>query len=123
MSSPTLVTAVVSFNCLLALLCLGLAWRLWRLGQTLRQLRWMLGDLTQQTAAALGGTRDALVAGQQGAMRLHWRYRRVNQQLQQLRQVLLLVSWVQGWVWRSGKGDRQTQGSNSRTGVARTHRP
>lgn len=100
MSSPALVTAVVSFNCLLALLCLGTAWRLWRLGQTLRQLRWMLGDLAQQTEAALGGTRDALVAGQQGAMRLQWRYRRVNRQLQQLRQVLLLAGWLQGWARR-----------------------
>lgn len=89
---------VIGFNCCLALLCLGVAWRLWQLRQSLRQLCGMLGDVAHNTESALKGQRDALVAGQQSTMRLRWRYRRANRQLQQLQQVLRLASWLRGWV-------------------------
>ncbi|NJN31111.1 MAG: hypothetical protein HC824_12275 [Synechococcales cyanobacterium RM1_1_8] len=101
-----MVTAVITLNIGLALLCLWAAWQLWRLGQTLRQLRWMLGDVARNTEAGLRGATDALVAGQQSTQRLRWRYRHANQQLRQLQRLLVWASWAEGWLRRSGPGDR-----------------
>jgi len=90
-----MLTAVIVINCLLALACLGFAWRLWRLRHSLRQLRWMMGDLTQNTEAVLQGMTEAIVSGQQSTQRLQWRYRHVRQQLVQLQRLLVVASWGQ----------------------------
>jgi len=91
-----MLTAVIVINCLLALACLGFAWRLWRLRHNLRQLRWIMGDLTHNAEAALQGMTEAIVSGQQSAQRLQWRYRHVRRQLVQLQRLLVVASWGQG---------------------------
>jgi hypothetical protein len=90
-----MVTLVILTNCLLALACLALAGRLWQLRRSLQQLRWMMGDVAHNTEAALQGATEALVAGQQSTQRLQWRYRKMQHQLVQLQQLLLLASWTQ----------------------------
>lgn len=90
-----MITAVIVINCLLALICLGLAFRLWRLRHSLRQLRWMMGDVTHNTEAALQGTTAAIISGQQSTQRLQWRYRHVREQLGQLQRLLIVASWGQ----------------------------
>ncbi len=105
-----MITAVIVINCLVALACLGVAWRLWRLRHHLRLLRWMMGDLTQHTEAALQGATDALIAGQQSTQRLQWRYRHVHRQFGQLQRLLVVASWGQGLLsktlWRSRQPGR-----------------
>lgn len=90
-----MITAVIITNCLLALICLGLAWRLWQLRHSLRQLRWMLGDVTHNVEASLQGATEAIVSGQQSTQRLQWRYRHMGEQLEQLRRLLIVASWGQ----------------------------
>lgn len=90
-----MITAVIILNCLLALTCLGLAWHLWQLRHSLRQLRWMMGDVAQNTEAALQGATDAMISGQQSTQRLQWRYRHIREQLDQLQRLLIVVSWGQ----------------------------
>jgi hypothetical protein len=89
-----IIFAILS-NCLLALACLVLAWRLWQLRRSLQQLRWMLGDVAHNTEAALQGATEAMVSGQQSTQRLQWRYRKMQHQLTQLQRLLILASWTQ----------------------------
>lgn len=91
-----MITAVIVTNCLLALACLVLAWRLWHLRHSLRQLRWMMGDVARNTEAALRGSTDALITGQQSTQRLQRRYRHLRTQLNQLQRLLIVASWGQG---------------------------
>ncbi len=91
-----MITAVIVLNCLLALTCLGFAWRLWKLRHSLRQLRWMMGDVAHNTEAALQGATDAMISGQQSTQRLQWRYRNMQAQLDQLKRLLIVASWGQG---------------------------
>lgn len=90
-----MMTFAILSNCILALACLVLAGRLWQLRRSLQQLRWMIGDVAHHTEAALQGATEALVAGQQSTQRLQWRYRKMQHQLTQLQQLLILASWVQ----------------------------
>lgn len=121
-----MITVVIVINCLLASICLGFAWRLWRLGNDLRLLRWMMGDLTRSTEAALQGATEALISGQQGTQRLQWRYRHMHQQLRQLKQVLVLASWGQTLLFKTmGRQRRlaQERSGSSDQGQRRKQRP
>lgn len=112
-TQPPMITAVIVINCLLALTCLGFAWRLWRLRHSLRLLRWMLGDLTHDTEAALQGATDAIISGQQSTQRLQWRYRHMRDQLGQLQRLLIVASWGQGLLLK-------TMGRQRRLGIERS---
>lgn len=112
-TQPPMITAVIVINCLLALTCLGFAWRLWRLRHSLRLLRWMLGDLTNDTEAALQGATDAIISGQQSTQRLQWRYRHMRDQLGQLQRLLIVASWSQGLLLK-------TMGRQRRLGLERS---
>lgn len=103
-----MVTVVVGLNGAIALGLLLLAWRLWRLRQTLAQVNWMLEDLAQNMPGAIAGTQDALVSGQQGLQRLGGRYRLATRQLTQVRQLLLLLGWLQGYGKRGVQGKRSS---------------
>lgn len=96
-----MITVVIIINCVLALTCIAVALRLWKLRNNLRQLRWMMGDVAHNTEAALQGAADALIAGQQSTQRLHWRYRHIRHQLDQLQRLLIVASWGQSlWLKR-----------------------
>lgn len=104
-----MITAVIVINCLLALTCLGLAWRLWELRHSLRQLRWMMGDLAQDTEAALQGATEAMISGQQSTQRLQWRYRHMRDQLGQLQRLLIVVNWGQSLLLKTMRRQRRLE--------------
>jgi tRNA U54 and U55 pseudouridine synthase Pus10 len=101
-----LVTIVVGLNGAIALALLLIAWRLWRLRRTLAQVNWMLDDVTRSTQGAIAGVQDSLISGQQGLQRLSGRYRLANRQLGQMRQLLLMLGWIQGYGTRRVRIER-----------------
>ncbi len=101
-----MVTWVVGINGAIALVLFLLAWRLWKLRRTLAQVNGALIEMERDTQVALAGTQDAVVSGQQSLQQLGGRYRQVNQQLKQVKQVLLVLGWMQGYALRRGQASR-----------------
>lgn len=101
-----MVTWVVGINGAIALILGLLAWRLWKLRSSLAQVNQVLVDMEQDSQGALAGMQASLVSGEHSVQQLGGRYRHVNQQLKQVKQVLLLLGWIQGYALRRGSVER-----------------
>lgn len=91
-----MVIAVVSINIVIALLGFYTAWRIWRMGQTLTQVANRLAKWEQQAQQALKAesTPVLILRGRKNTAQLRRQYAQLQGQLQQVRQIVYLVSLV-----------------------------
>jgi hypothetical protein len=92
----SVVAVAVSLNLVIALFCFYVAWRLWRLTQTLGAVADALVTWERNTHNTLNPTviPPAILLGQSGTARLRGRYAQLQIQLQRLQQVMALASML-----------------------------
>ena len=87
-----MLTLVLLINAFMALLCLFVAWHVWKLRRLLAQVADTLASVEKSTHAVLDGAPDAIYQGQMGIYQLREQYQQLEPQLQQAQQVLGLLS-------------------------------
>lgn len=90
-----MVTVVVGLNVLISLLCLYVAWRLWKLRRALAAATRAITSAERSTYKVLHGAPRAIYRGQSGVQGLSERYSQLELQLQRVRQVLALLGLLQ----------------------------
>lgn len=88
-----MLTLVIVFNVLLALLCWVAAWQVWRLRRILSRVANTLTAAERRTDSVLQSAPRFVLKGQTGSEALRLRYQQLEQQLQQVQQVLSLCQW------------------------------
>lgn len=97
-----MLIAVILINVILSLVFCFVAWRLWKLKQTMNQVTQSILNADRVTYDVLHGTPAALAKGELGTRNLRTRYQQVELQLLRLRQIVELLSLGQAaWVRRS----------------------
>ncbi|MGL5082704.1 MAG: hypothetical protein ACRC8A_14555 [Microcoleaceae cyanobacterium] len=87
-----MVAFVVGANLTISLLCLYVAWRIWKLRPTINRVERVLTQTERRVYNVLSGAPAALKKGQQGTAMLRQRYRRLQIQTQQLQRILAIAS-------------------------------
>jgi hypothetical protein len=87
-----MVTIVLIVNTLIALLCLYVAWQVWKLRLILANVADTLIAVERNTYAVLHGAPNAIIQGQRGTRQLRKQYRQLQTQLSQAERVLALLS-------------------------------
>jgi hypothetical protein len=87
------IAVAISLNILIALFCFYVAWRLWRLQQTLSTIADALLIYERNTHNTLNPDviPPAILLGQSGTARLRQHYARWQRQLQQLRKFMFII--------------------------------
>lgn len=90
------IAIAVSLNILIALFGFYLAWRVWRLKQTLGGVTEALTRWEQNAHSGLnpGTLPPAILQGKRNTAGLRYRYAQLQVQIRQLQQVLALVSFL-----------------------------
>lgn len=96
-----MLTIVVLANFVLSLLCLYVAWRIWRFSRALSHVTTVLTHAEQNTHQVLYGAPEAIFQGELGAAQLRQRYQQLMPQFQQVRQALAILSLGLS-LWRGG---------------------
>lgn len=97
-----MLIAVIIINVILSLVFCFVAWRLWKLKQTMNRVTQSILNADRVTYDVLHATPFALSKGELGTRNLRTRYQQVELQLLRLRQILQLLSLGQtAWVRRS----------------------
>jgi hypothetical protein len=96
-----MVTTVVIFNLLVSLICLFVAWRVWKLRLALAAAADVLASVERSTYSVLHGAPRGIINGQIGTRGLRERYQGLEPQLQKLQQVLQLLGLAQTVLRRS----------------------
>lgn len=109
-----MVTWVIGINGAIALALLLLAWRLVALRRSLQRVNGLLAGIEAETQRSLTEAQLSLAGGQQGLQQLGLGYRQASQQLKQVKQALLLLSWVQGYVGARATDNARQSGEKSR---------
>lgn len=91
-----MIAVAVSLNLAIALFCFYVAWRLWRLAQTLGAVADAMVVWERSTHKILNPAviPPAILLGQRGTARLRGRYAQLQRQLQQLQQVVAVLSRI-----------------------------
>ena len=118
-----MIAVVVIFNVLIAFLCFYVAFRVWKLRQTLGQVADTLLSVERKAHALLYGVPDAILKGQLGIDQLRSKYQQLEPQLQRARQALALLSLGKK-VWRQQSTVSRRHRSNpvDRTVFSRSNR-
>ncbi|MGK7901227.1 MAG: hypothetical protein AB4352_07410 [Hormoscilla sp.] len=87
---------VIALNLLISLLCLFVAFRVWRLRQRLSRVADALILAEKKTHAILHKAPDRIIKGQRGTSALRRQYRNLINQVRQVQQILTIVSLVLG---------------------------
>jgi len=107
-----MVTFVLLTNGFVSLLCLYVAWRVWRLSQALAHAADVLSRAERHTYDVLHDAPEAILQGQLGLAQWRLRYQQLIPQFQQVRQALALISLSLS-LWRGGlplrRGGRRPQ--------------
>ncbi len=90
-----MVIAVVITNVILSGVFLFVAWRLWKLRQTINGTTQAILSADRVTYDVLHGTPAAIAQGERGTRNLRSQYQQVELQLLRLRQILQLLSFGQ----------------------------
>jgi len=98
-----MLTLVIVLNVLLALLCLGGAWQVWRLRRIFSRVANTLSAAERRTHSVLHSAPRFILKGQTGSQALRLRYQKLEQQLQQVQQVLGLCRWAMAVIRRPGR--------------------
>jgi cytochrome oxidase assembly protein ShyY1 len=88
-----MLTIVLVINVLLAVLCLGVAWQVWRLKQALGQVADTLIEVEQTTHPFLYGAPQSIADRYQRVEEVCDRIRQVEPKLRRARQAIRLVAW------------------------------
>ena len=97
-----MLIAVIIINVILSLVFFFVAWRLWKLKQTINQVNQSILKADLVTYDVLHGTPLALAKGELGTRNLRTQYQQVELQLLRLRQIVQLLSLGQtAWLRRS----------------------
>jgi hypothetical protein len=90
------IAVAVSLNLAIALFCFYVAWRLWRLAQTLGAVADAMVVWERSTHNTLNPAviPPAILLGQRSTARLRGRYAQLQRQLQQLQQVVSVVRLI-----------------------------
>jgi len=94
-----MLTVVLVFNLLVALICLYAALQVWRLRLSLAKVTDTLESIERSTHEVLDGAPEAIVKGQMGVYQLRQKYQQIGPQLQQVQKALALLS-VGQFVWQ-----------------------
>jgi hypothetical protein len=94
-----MLTVILIINALMALLCLLVAWQVWKLRRILGQVADTLISVERSTHAVLYGAPEAIYKGQKGVYQLRAQVRQLEPQLRRAQQVLGLLS-LGGIVWQ-----------------------
>lgn len=94
-----MLTIVLIINAVMALLCLLVAWQVWKLRRILGQVADSLISVERSTHNVLYGAPSAIAKGQTGVHSLRGQLRQLEPQLQRVQQVLGLLSLGQT-AWR-----------------------
>ena len=89
-----MLAIVIIFNFLISLLCLYIAWRVWHLRQVLAATTDMMIAAERSVHKVLKQAPDAIAKGEMGAYRLQKIYQRLELQIKQVQQVLMLLGLV-----------------------------
>jgi len=118
-----MIVVVVIFNVLIAFLCFYVAFRVWKLRQTLGQVADTLLSVERKAHALLYGSPDAILKGQIGLHQLRSKYQQLEPQLQRARQALALLSLGKKvWRQKSTVSRRHRTNSVDRTPFSRLNR-
>ncbi len=107
-----MLTVVLIINAMMALFCMVVAWRVWKLRQVFRQVADALTAAEKSTHAVLYRAPDAIYNGQMGVHQLREQYQQLEPQFRQARQLLMLLSlgqvvWPKRSLIRPSKRFRQ----------------
>ncbi len=94
-----MLTLVLAINLGLAILCLGVAWQVWRLKRALGQVADTLIEVEQTAHPVLYGAPQTITDSYQRVEEVCDRIRQVEPQLRRARQTIRLVAW-QHQLWR-----------------------
>jgi hypothetical protein len=109
---------VVGINILISLLCLYVAWRVWKLRRALAIAADVVASFERNTYLTLHGAPQAIYNGQLGVSGLRDRYQQLDRQLEQVQQVLTVLALLQR-ILRFGVRQRAASRlSTSASGVA-----
>ncbi|MGF1571103.1 MAG: hypothetical protein ACFCVD_24005 [Nodosilinea sp.] len=99
-----MIAFAITLNVVIALFCLYVAWRLWKLGRTLGAIADSFVNWERNTHNVLNPevVPPAILLGRTGTARLRRQYAQLQGQTQRLRQVLLIVSLLPGLGRRLG---------------------
>ncbi|NJL44692.1 MAG: hypothetical protein HC922_00955 [Leptolyngbyaceae cyanobacterium SM2_3_12] len=102
-----MIAVAIGLNIVFALFGFYVAWRLWRLGQSLSNVADSLVVWERNSHNILNPSRvpPAILRGKTGTTRLRQHYAQLQQQVQRLRQLIAVVSilpFVGRWVRRLG---------------------
>jgi hypothetical protein len=112
---------VVGINVLISLLCLYVAWRVWKLRQALAITADVVTAFERNTYLVLHGAPQAIYKGQLGICGLRERYQQLDRQLQQVQQVLTILGLLQR-ILRFGRRRAMSMSSANASGVASSPR-
>lgn len=107
-----MVTVVLVFNGVVALLCLYTAWKVWRLRSTLANIADVLAVAERSTYRVLHNAPHAISKRQIGTYQLRQNYRLLTLQLQQVQQILALLGWGQ-LAWQRYRRTQPSRQSHS----------
>lgn len=88
-----MLTIVCVINTLLAICCLGVAWRLWRLRRTLRRVTHALIAVERRIDRVLSPAPYYISKGEQGVKRLQLQLQQLEPRLKRVQQILSVLSW------------------------------
>lgn len=97
-----MVTVVVVINTGISLVCLYVAWRVWKLRKTLARVADAIDSAERSTYKTLHGAPKAISKGQVAGVQLGERYRQLELQLQRVQQLLSLVA-LGKTVWQQNR--------------------
>lgn len=117
-----MVTVVLALNLLIALLCLYVAWRIWRVRLSLGHIADILTAAERSTHAALHNAPQAIVRGQTGTYLLRLKYQQLALQLQKVQQILTLLGLGQLAWQRYGRNLALGRSRSFKSSRSRSHR-
>ncbi len=88
-----LITFIVGFNLVVSLVCLFIAWKLWRLRLTLERAAQTLSAVERQTHRVLSPAPHYIMIGERGTHHLRNQLQRLDVQLQQLQRLVGILSF------------------------------
>lgn len=95
-----MLTAVLIINLVISLLCFYIAWKVWQVRRIIDRVESRLTAMERRSHKVLSQTPAFLTKREKGVRKLRQQYRQLESQVQQLQQVLGLLT-LGGTLWRS----------------------
>ncbi|NEQ77874.1 MAG: hypothetical protein F6K23_35595 [Okeania sp. SIO2C9] len=89
---------VIELNIFISIFCFYLAWRIWKVRQTLLQVEQTLNLIDNCTNKILGKTPEFFQLHQQKINQLRQLYKQLDLQVQQVKQIMAML-WLLRTIW------------------------